>query len=86
MTEPYRPSNGTESAIFMARFCEQCARDSEDKPCQIIAKTLFLDIDHPDYPEEWIKTSEFAKPKCTAFIPEGEPIPEERCKNTIEMF
>lgn len=86
MTEPYRPSNGTEGAIFMARFCDQCARHCEDKPCEILGRTLLWSIDDEDYPKEWVQSAYGGNPRCTAFIPEGEKLPEERCKDTIEMF
>lgn len=65
MAEKYRPSNGTEGDWFMSQFCDRCAKDTEASPCPIIAATMALDVDDPDYPEEWIEDD--SGPRCTAF-------------------
>lgn len=80
----YRPSNGTEGEIFMSAFCYQCARHTEDEPCSILGLMLALDIDSESYPPELVKVN--GQPLCTAFIPEGEPVPMPRCTQTIDMF
>lgn len=65
---PYRPSDGTEGALFMAKFCAACSREDT---CQIWVTTMFLDADDPDYPPEWVtsdhKTSPPRTARCTAF-------------------
>lgn len=89
MAELYRPSNGTEGEIFMARWCRHCERDRafQEKPdqadgCPIVAKTFAFDIDHPDYPKEWIEDER--GPRCTAFT--TDPTLPERCEATPDMF
>lgn len=69
-SEPYRPANGTEGALFMCRFCDQCARDRAFRngtgdSCPIAAATLVYRIDDPEYPPEWRQDS--SGPYCTAF-------------------
>lgn len=75
-TELYRPSNGTEGDCFMSAFCERCANDSEDDPCEIIGRTMALDVDELGYPTEWIRDVGPwpGNPRCTAFVPEGSGI------------
>lgn len=67
MSEPYRPSNGAEGELFRRDWCDRCARDCEDNPCQILAATFWLAVDDPDYPPEWIEDD--AGPRCTVFAP-----------------
>jgi hypothetical protein len=75
--KPYRPSNGTEGAIFMAEFCDRCKREPawDDKgnpqgePCPILSAAMAHypgDTDHPS-PAEWIQEGDEAR--CTAFEP-----------------
>ena len=70
----YQPSNGTEGEWFMDKFCFQCERDKiwED-PCEMLGRTMALDVDDPRYPEEWTYDSE-GNPVCTAFTPIGEDV------------
>lgn len=66
MSEPYRPSNGTEGDCFMAQFCNNCVRDmNPDSPCRILTDTFIYSIDDPEYPKEWIEDDDGAR--CTAF-------------------
>jgi hypothetical protein len=61
MTEPYRPSNGTEGEVFMDHFCRHCERDAActddhlELGCPIIADAFCFDIDDPNYPKEWVR-------------------------------
>lgn len=66
MRKKYQPSNGTEGMYFMEKFCEQCIHDHTptEKFCEIIALTMCLDINHKDYPDEWIY-NESNEPICT---------------------
>lgn len=92
MAEKYRPSNGTEGESFMADFCAKCERDrahqesgGEADGCTIIARTMAYGVDEAEYPVEWIR-DETEGPKCTAFVPSGEPLPAPRCTLTPDMF
>ena len=66
--QKYRPSNGTEGDMFMESFCDRCQHDDleNDMPCQIIAKTFYLDVDDEDYPEEW-QYAAGGQPTCTKY-------------------
>lgn len=73
-TRPYRPSNGTDGECFQAAFCERCEKDRyESKPCPILGRTFYLDVDDPKYPKEWVMDVEGwpGKPRCTAFVERG---------------
>lgn len=92
----YRPSNGTEGAIFHEAWCCQCARDKslregadidecdDREVCGIIYLTYAHDVDHPEYPTEW-QYGPDGQPRCTAFVPAGQPIPVID-EHTIDMF
>lgn len=96
MAELYRPSSGTEGEWFINNWCRECERDkcqngtkpmSECQPedfCQIIGKTMFMDVDDPDYPKEWVEDGD--GPRCTAFVVMGEAIPATPCQNTDDLF
>jgi len=90
MTRPYRPSNGTEGMWFDSQWCEHCARDAawrenvNNDPCEILNLTFALDINHPEYPKEWIKDDDGGNPRCTAHT--EDPSCPTRCDKTIDMF
>lgn len=70
----YRPSNGSEGADFIDRWCGNCERDRafrEDTgdSCPIVANTFVYDVDNPKYPTEWQYGLD-GHPKCIAFEPE----------------
>ena len=75
--EPYRPSNGTEGAIFMSRWCDRCERDrdfrdNDGDSCPIAAATMIYRRTDPEYPKEWREDGPEG-PRCTAFrLSEGE--------------
>lgn len=85
----YRPSCGSEGADFIDRWCCACERDKHED-CPIVAATMAFDVDHPRYPSEWVYDAEAdplaESPKCTAFIPLGDPLPVPRCTETAELF
>lgn len=83
MSEPYRPSNGTDGCIFMAQFCDRCARHTDDNPCQILGRMFAFDLKDEEYPKE-IQRDEHG-PKCTSFCTEIEEFTE-RCPDTLDMF
>lgn len=89
MAEPYRPSNGTEGADFIDHWCGHCERDREFREdpdagdgCEIVAATFRFDVNHPDYPKEWIEDEK--GPRCTAFT--TDPARPVRCNRTADMF
>lgn len=85
----YRPSNWTEGEIFMEHYCFVCQRHADFRnggdSCPIAALTMALDRVDPDYPKEWNHGPD-GQPRCTAFVPEGEKVPDPRCPNTPDMF
>lgn len=79
--KPYRPSNGTEGAIFMGMWCGHCERDRafrEDTgdSCPIAADAMVFDVEDEAYPRQW-RYDDNGVPECTGFVEEqsGE-IPE----------
>lgn len=101
MSRPYRPSNGTEGEIFVAAWCQHCARYGDDyefgAPCPILTETYALDADSADYPKEWIESDDprsggtqiyagGSYAKCTAFEQDGADPAPPRCEFTLEMF
>lgn len=95
--EKYRPSNGTEGNLFFAAWCCKCQRDKsmreganidecdDNERCDIIADTLLYKTSDPEYPTAW-QYGRDGQPCCTQFVPAGEPVPEHRCTNTMELF
>jgi hypothetical protein len=67
---PYQPYSGDEGMSFMARFCDECARMTEDG-CEIQGRTMLYGIDSPHYPPEWV-TDDERGPRCTAFARGGD--------------
>lgn len=61
--EKFRPSNGTQGEAFMDDWCGCCGKYWE---CDIAARTLMHDIDHPAYPDEWTY-GENGEACCTAY-------------------
>lgn len=92
--KPYRPSNGTEGDVFRADWCDKCERDRENREtgaggCPIIVYTMAYELTDPKYPKEWRRradATEYPGAECTAFVPEGESLPEPRCTLTKELF
>lgn len=92
MAKPYRPSNGSEGEGFFDAFCSVCARDAAFRAtnyegdgalgCPILAATFALDLDHPDYPKEWIEDDQGSR--CTAFT--TDPTCPARCDKTEDLF
>ena len=70
----YQPSNGSEGECFILDHCYQCIHgkyehtgEIEDKPCDILTRSYFLDVKDKDYPIEW-QYDKDNKPTCTAFV------------------
>lgn len=82
--QKYQPSNGTEGDLFMSYFCFRCERD-KDHDCDILARTMAHRTEDAEYPVEWQYRAD-GQPTCTAFVPEGEPIPVPRCEHTADLF
>ncbi|QTN41674.1 hypothetical protein [Marinobacter salsuginis] len=87
----YRPSNGTEGAIFQERFCDRCAHDDYDMEtgegtsCDILMRTMIHGVDEPEYPEEW-QQEPGEVPRCTAFLSRDDGPVQPKCPNTIDLF
>lgn len=76
MTRPYRPANGTEGECFIEYWCGRCLHDlayqeGTGDSCPIVAASLALSIDDPNYPKEWID-EDGTSPRCTAFLAVGD--------------
>lgn len=85
----YQPSNGTEGMSFIDFWCGQCERDRSYRDdagdsCEILGKTFLYKPQDDEYPSEWCYGDD-GIPKCTAFVPEGERIPEADTQ-TEDMF
>ncbi len=66
----YRPSNGTEGAMFQSVFCERCKRDNLNQNtgeggCEILLRTMLHEVEDEEYPKEWVQKEN--KAMCTAF-------------------
>lgn len=95
--EKYQPSNGTEGDCFFSGWCRRCQRDKamregadydecdDNEICRIPARTMAFNVEDDEYPNEW-QYGQDGQPCCTAFVPEGEPIPPTRCDRTIDLF
>ena len=78
MTNPYRPSNGTEGDIFTSNWCAICTKDlaangtkiidncSDDELCDILGVSYIFDINEESYPAEWVEDENGAR--CTVYI------------------
>lgn len=64
----FQPANSSEGATFEARWCECCAKSSDDPQadCLIRIQAQCFDACDPAYPSEW-KYDADDKPVCTAF-------------------
>jgi hypothetical protein len=92
----YRPCNGSEGELFIGTWCGTCERDhgmlkglpleecDDNQVCDIIARTFTYSVDEPEYPAEW-KYGKDGQPRCTAYVPEGQPIPA-KDDRTLDMF
>lgn len=72
MTKPYRPSNGTEGMMFMAKFCDRCQKEAAYRRnpnrtdgCSILCASMCYEVEDSGYPKEWIEDDQ--GPRCTAF-------------------
>jgi hypothetical protein len=73
VSQPYQPSNGFEGDLFMRDWCAMCQRDAAFRAnpddadgCEIVAMTMALKVNDPDYPREWQYAAD-GQPICTAF-------------------
>jgi len=82
----FRPSSGHEFDMFYASFCRHCQFEKEYRKsgvngCEIIAKTMIMDVEDNEYPKEWVYKNGI--PYCTAYTDNVVPI---RCDKTVDMF
>lgn len=64
--KPWLPANGSEFDGFYEGYCERCKHESEDIVCEVIKLSMFHEIGEPEYPKEWIYSSD-GWPTCTKF-------------------
>lgn len=57
----------------------------DDDVCHIPAATMAFDVEDDEYPKAWQYGID-GQPCCTAFVPEGSPVPPPRCDSTADMF
>ena len=93
--EQYRPCNGSEGEYFHSMWCSECERDQAmngqatveetDKDpslyCEILNRSFRSDEPLP----EW-RYGDDGQPRCTEFVPVGQPVPEPRCTHTSDLF
>lgn len=82
----WKPSNHNVGDSFIHDWCGSCVRGqvNDAEPCDILARTMWLEVEDPDYPEEWQRCP-IGGPICTAHVELGQEVPE-RCKHTVDMF
>ena len=66
MAKPYMPSNGTEGAAFIARFCDRCIRQHPNPDKSPQCDEILLQSMIGNQPKEWVY-NEQGQPLCTAF-------------------
>lgn len=73
MKKKYQPSNGSEGSMFMSFYCENCKHEQylntgveTDKKCDILSRSMILDVKDENYPEE-LTFDEEDQPTCTKF-------------------
>lgn len=70
MSKPYQPSNGSEGAIFIDKYCMQCLNCDPDpdgqKQCTILERSFVFSINDKEYPTEWQYID--GQPTCTAHV------------------
>ena len=77
MTRPYRPSNGSEGAYFIERWCDRCVHDEPHRnntgdSCAIVANSMAFRVRDPEYPKEWVQEDNGSNARCTAFLAVGD--------------
>ena len=89
--EQYIPSNSTEGYAFIGSFCVHCAHDrsvrefddldecDDDQKCDVLARSF------AGTAVEWRRMPDGRK-TCTAYVPEGQPIPPAPCAHTLNLF
>lgn len=69
--ELFEPSNGTEGAIFVHSFCDNCLHQNPDpdgeKQCDILMRSLAYSTIDKEYPTEWIFDKD-GWPTCSKWV------------------
>lgn len=82
----FRPSNHSQGDAFISDWCGSCrAGQPGEEPCGILARTMWLKLEDPDYPAEWRIDPELGA-ICTAHDDINEPPKPKRCEHTVDMF
>lgn len=71
MSRPYRPSNGSEGAFFMEKWCDRCEhdrafREGAGDSCEIIARSMVFSVEEERYPKELVYGDD-GWGSCTAY-------------------
>jgi hypothetical protein len=80
--KPYRPSNGTESDIFMGTWCRGCRKNSW---CRIIDRSMIFDEEDKGYPRA-LRIGDNGQPECTSFEEPGTEPKKRRRKESFPLF
>ena len=84
--KPFRPSNGTAGMIWMAVFCDRCARECvAGNYCRIQGRALGYGIEDKGFPEEWTYDP-YGWGICTSWKSRGGPRRKRPCPKTPDMF
>lgn len=86
----WTPSNGTEGQLFIEAWCCECQRDrvlSEGLDTRQVDPAETCQIFEASFRGEAVEWQIGAdgQPRCTAFVPVGEPVPRPRCGHTLEL-
>lgn len=83
----FQPSNHTVGDSFIHDWCGSCVRGqvNDTEPCDILARTMWLKVEDPEYPQEWQYNAQ-GNPVCTAYTEPVQPTAQARCKHTVDMF
>lgn len=88
--QKYQPSCGTEGMDFIESQCGDCIHDRGNREsdgfggCILILNSMLYEVDHPDYPKEWVHGPN--GPSCSKYLVDcGQEI-KVRCDKTTDMF
>ena len=63
----YMPTSSDDGEWFMRKFCDKCTKETEGRPCEILAKTFAFTKEQKQYPRQWLYHK--GSPLCISFFP-----------------